>query len=195
MRVIGLTGSIGMGKSTTAAMFRARGAAVHDADLAVHRLYEGSAVAPLKAAFPGITVDGKIDRARLSERVVGDPQALAQLEAIVHPLVRESEAEFLARSRTERRRLAIIDVPLLFETGGEGGVDIVLVVTADPAIQRWRVLARPGMDARKFESLLARQIPDSEKRRRAHFVVDTGRDHAAAARQVDGILRALAFTP
>jgi dephospho-CoA kinase len=113
----------------------------------------------------------------------------------VHPLVRESEAEFLARSRTERRRLAIIDVPLLFETGGEGGVDIVLVVTADPAIQRWRVLARPGMDARKFDSLLARQIPDSEKRRRAHFVVDTGRGHAAAARQVEDISRALAFTP
>ena len=194
MRVIGLTGSIGMGKSTTAEMFRARGVPVHDADRAVHLLYEGAAVAPLEAAFPGIMVDGRIDRARLSKHLAGDPQALARLEEIVHPLVRENEAAFLDRSRREGRRLALLDVPLLLETGGESRVDFVVVVTAAPEIQRQRVLARPSMDELKFQSLLARQLPDAEKRRRAHFVVDTGRGYAAAARQVEGIVRALAFT-
>ncbi|HWT31977.1 MAG TPA: dephospho-CoA kinase [Propylenella sp.] len=194
MRVIGLTGSIGMGKSTTAEMFQARGVPVHDADRAVHLLYEGAAVAPLEAAFPGIMVDGRIDRARLSKHLAGDPQALARLEEIVHPLVRENEAAFLDRSRREGRRLALLDVPLLLETGGESRVDFVVVVTAAPEIQRQRVLARLGMDESKFQSLLARQLPDAEKRRRAHFVVDTGRGYAAAARQVEGIVRALAFT-
>jgi dephospho-CoA kinase len=194
MRVIGLTGSIGMGKSTTARMFRARGVPVHDADRAVHRIYEGPAVGALEAAFPGISADGAIDRVRLSERVSRDAQALARLEAIVHPLVRESEAAFLEKSRREGRPLAVIDVPLLLETGGEERVDFTLVVTAAPAIQRLRVLARPGMDEPKLRSLLARQMPDAEKRRRAHFVVDTGRGHAAAGRQIDDILRALAFT-
>jgi len=194
MRVIGLTGSIGMGKSTTAEMFQARGVPVHDADRAVHLLYEGAAVAPLEAAFPGIMVDGRIDRARLSKHLAGDPQALARLEEIVHPLVRENEAAFLDRSRREGRRLALLDVPLLLETGGESRVDFVVVVTAAPEIQRQRVLARPSMDESKFQSLLARQLPDAEKRRRAHFVVDTGRGYAAAARQVEGIVRALAFT-
>ena len=194
MRVIGLTGSIGMGKSTTAEMFRARGVPVHDADRAVHLLYEGAAVAPLEAAFPGIMVDGKIDRPRLSKHIAGNPQALARLEAIVHPLVCENEAAFLQRSRREGRRLALLDVPLLLETGGESRVDFVVVVTAAPEIQRQRVLARLGMDESKFQSLLARQLPDAEKRRRAHFVVDTGRGYAAAARQVEGIVRALAFT-
>jgi dephospho-CoA kinase len=193
MRVIGLTGSIGMGKSTTAAMFKARGVPVHDADLAVHRLYEGEAVAPLEALFPGIAAAGKIDRVRLSERIVGDAQALARLETVVHPLVRESEAAFLTRSRAEGHRLVVVDVPLLFETGGERRVDVIIVVTADEEVQRRRVLARPGMDDAKLRSLLGRQMPDREKRRRAHFLVDTGAGHAAAVRQVDSALRALAF--
>jgi dephospho-CoA kinase len=193
LRVVGLTGSIGMGKSTTAAMFRARGVPVHDADAAVHRLYRERAVAPIEAAFPGVTEGGAVDRARLSGRVLGDPEALARLEAIVHPLVRDSEAAFLARNRAAGRRLVLLDLPLLFESGGTGRVDAILVVTADPAIQRRRVLARPGMTQAKFAAILARQLPDGDKHRRAHFLVDTGHGLAAAERQVDAILRALAF--
>jgi dephospho-CoA kinase len=192
LRILGLTGSIGMGKTTTAAMFKARGVPVHDADAAVHRLYRSSAVALVEAAFPGVTRDGAVDRARLAERVLGDPEALAQLEAIVHPLVRESEAAFLARNRAAGRALAVLDVPLLFESGAAGRVDCVLVVTADAAVQRRRVLRRPRMTEGKLASILARQIPDRDKRRRAHFLVDTGRGLAAAERQVDAILRALA---
>lgn len=192
MRVIGLTGSIGMGKSTTAAMFAARGVPVHDADVAVHRLYEGRAVAPVEAAFPGVVVDGTVDRRLLSERVLGNPEALAELEAIVHPLVRASEVEFLEKSRAAGRSLVVVDVPLLFESGQAERADLVVLATADPEIQRERVLARPGMTAQKFESVLARQLPDREKRRRAHFLVDTGPGFAAAERQVAAILRALA---
>lgn len=194
MRVVGLTGSIGMGKSTTAAMFAARGVPVHDADAAVHRLYRGSAVSTLEQAFPGVTVDGKVDRGRLAERVVGDPQALSELEAIVHPLVRESERLFLEEVRAGGHRLAVVDVPLLFETGRVDGVDVIVVVTADAAIQRERVLSRPGMTEEKLETLLARQVPDGEKRRRAHFIVDSGRGFAFAGRAADAILRALALT-
>lgn len=181
-----------MGKSTTAAMFKARGVPVHDADAAVHRLYRGRAVAAIEAAFPGVTEGGAVDRARLSGRVLGDPEALGRLEAIVQPLVRDREAEFLARNRAGGRALVLIDVPLLFESGGADRVDAILVVTADAAIQRGRVLARPGMTEGKLAAILARQLPDPDKRRRAHFLVDTGRGLAAAERQVDAILRALA---
>jgi dephospho-CoA kinase len=194
MLVVGLTGSIGMGKSTTAAMFAARGVPVHDADAAVHRLYRGKAVAPLEAAFSGVTAGGVVDRARLAERVVGDADALARLEAIVHPLVRESERDFLAAARAGGTRLAVVDVPLLFEVGASDRVDIVLVVSADAAVQRARVLSRQGMTEEKFAALLARQIPDHEKRRRAHFVIDSGRGFDAAGRAVTAILRALAHT-
>jgi dephospho-CoA kinase len=192
MRVIGLTGSIGMGKSATAAMFSRRGVPVHDSDAVVHRLYASAAAPLIEAAFPGVTAAGKVDRARLAERILGDPPALARLEAIVHPLIRSSEEEFLARARAEGRRLALVDVPLLFETDAAGRFDILVVVTAGPTVQQERVLARPGMTAEKFEALLARQMPDSEKRRRAHFLVDTGCGFAAAERDVDAILRALA---
>lgn len=191
VRVIGLTGSIASGKSTTAKMFARRGVPVHDADAAVHRLYRGAAVAPVEATFPGVTVDGAIDRERLSERVVGDPAALARLEAIVHPLVRESENAFLAREEARGTRLVMIDVPLLFESGQTDRADVLVVTTVAPDIQRARVLARPGMTEVKLEALLARQMPDSEKRKRAHFLVDSGHGLAAAERQVDAILRTL----
>ena len=191
MRVIGFTGSIASGKSTTAKMFARRGVPVHDADAAVHRLYRGEAVAPVEAAFPGVTVEGAIDRARLAERVVGDPAALARLEAIVHPLVRESESAFLAREEARGTRLVVIDVPLLFETGETDRADVLVVTTVAPKIQRARVLARPGMTAAKLEALLARQMPDAEKRKRAHFLVDSANGLAAAEREVEAILKAL----
>jgi dephospho-CoA kinase len=192
MRVIGLTGSIGRGKSATAAMFSKRGVPVHDSDAVVHRLYAGEAVPLIEAAFPGVTAGGSVDRARLGERIVGDPAALARLEAIVHPLVRQSEEKFRARAMAAGQRLALVDVPLLFETSATNRFDILVVVTADTKIQRERVLARPGMTEEKFGSLLARQMPDAEKRRRAHFLIDTGQGFPAAERQVDAILRALA---
>ncbi len=194
MRIVGLTGSIGMGKSTTAAMFAARGVPVHDADAAVHRLYRGKAVAPLAEAFPGVTVDGAVDRSRLAERVVGDADALARVEAIVHPLVRESEGRFLDERRSEACRVVVVDVPLLFEVGATDRADVIVVVTADAEIQRARVLARPGMTEAKLAALLARQVPDAEKRLRAHFLIDSGRGLKAAGREVDAILRALAAT-
>lgn len=192
MRIVGLTGSIGMGKSTTAAMFAERGVPVHDADAAVHQLYSGRAAAALEDAFPGVAVDGVVDRERLAERVVGDPDALTRLEAVVHPLVRESQDEFLRERWAEGRRLVVVDVPLLFEVGGTARVDVIVVVTADAEIQRARVLARPGMTEEKLAALLARQVPDGEKREQAHFLVDSGYGFEAAGRQVDAILRALA---
>jgi dephospho-CoA kinase len=191
--IIGLTGSIAMGKSTTTAMFRQCGVPVHDADATVGRLYSGEAIADVEAAFPGVTSNGAIDRQLLAARVLDDPEALRRLEAIVHPLVRKEEAAFLARCAGETRRVVVLDIPLLFETGGEDRVDVVAVVSADAATQRARVLARPGMSEAKLDALLARQMPDVEKRRRAHFVVETGRGFAAAAREVDAVLRALAF--
>ncbi|MGQ7790780.1 dephospho-CoA kinase [Faunimonas sp. B44] len=193
MLIVGLTGSIGMGKTTTAAMFRARGVPVHDADRAVHELYAGDAVASVESAFPGVAVDGRIDRERLAAQVVGKPEALRRLEAIVHPLVREAEIRFAASAARRGAALAVLDIPLLFETGAADRMAAVIVVTADPATQRDRVLRRAGMSAERFEAMLARQVPDAEKRRRAHFVVDTGRGFAAAERQVDAILRALRF--
>ncbi len=187
---LGLTGSIGMGKSTTAEMVRAFGAPVHDADATVHALYRGAAVAPIEAAFPGTTLDGAVDRTRLGARVLGDAAALATLEAIVHPLVRAAEVAFLDRARAEGRRLVVLDVPLLFETGARDRVDAVVLVTAPAEVQRARVLARPGMTAEKLEQILARQMSDADKRRRSHFLVDTSRGLAAARVQVEAVLRA-----
>jgi dephospho-CoA kinase len=193
--ILGLTGSIGMGKSTTSAMFRARGVPLHDADAAVHALYRGSVVAPIAAAFPDAVRDGAVDRAALSAAVLGRPEALRRLEAIIHPLVREEELAFLANCRKAGAALAVLDVPLLLETGGEGRCDAVLVVTAPAAVQRQRVLARPEMTPEKFAAILARQMPDAEKRRRAHFLVDSSHGLVAAQRQVGSILSALAGRP
>ena len=190
--VLGLTGSIGMGKSTTAGFFREAGVPVHDADAAVHTLYAGEAAPLVEAAFPGTVREGVVDRAALGARVAGDPQALKRLEAIVHPLVRAAEKAFLDAARRDNRPLAVLDIPLLLETGGDARCDAVLVVTAPAGVQRARVLARPGMSAERLDALLARQMPDAQKRRRAHFHVDTSRGHEAARRQVQDILRALA---
>lgn len=189
---IGLTGSIGMGKSTTAKMFAAEGIPVHDADATVHALYSGRAAPLIEAAFPGTVSDGKVDRTLLSPHVLGKPEAMKKLEAIVHPLVREEEQLFLKRARADHRRIVMLDIPLLFETGGEARVDVVVVVTADADVQRDRVLARPGMSEDSFEAILAKQMPDAEKRRRAHFLVDTGKGLEPAKRQVQAILKALA---
>ena len=190
--LLGLTGSIGMGKSTTSEMFRAAGVPVHDADQAVHDLYAGAAAPQIEAAFPGTTANGGVDRARLSTAVLGRPEALARLEAIVHPLVRAEEQAFLARARKSGATVAVLDVPLLLETGGEGRCDAVVVVTAPVEVQRKRVLGRPGMSEEKLAAILARQMPDAEKRRRAHFLVDTSRGLVAAERQVRSILNAVA---
>src|SRR5437868_4468090 len=160
MFILGLTGSIGMGKSTTSNFFREAGAPVHDSDAVVHRLYEGEAVAPVEAAFPGVTVDGKIDRTKLAERLVGNPAAIKQLEAIVHPLVRAVSERFVHEQAARGARVVVLDVPLLLETGGEKNVDAVVVVSAPPEVQRARVLSRPGMTAEKLDALLARQMSD-----------------------------------
>ena len=189
---IGLTGSIGMGKSTTAKMFAAEGVPVHDADATVHMLYAGRAAPLVEAAFPGTVQDGKVDRKLLSPHVLGKPEAMKKLEAIVHPLVRQEEVAFLDKARADRRRHVMMDIPLLFETGGENRVDVIVVVTADAEIQRRRVLARADMTAERFEAILAKQMPDAEKRRRAHFLVDTGLGMDPARRQVRAILKALA---
>jgi len=191
MIVLGLTGSIGMGKSTTASMFRDAGIPVHDSDEAVHRLYAGAAVPLVEAAFPGTVVDGVVDRTRLAERVLGNPGAIRKLEAIVHPLVRADADAFLERCRATGSPIAVLDIPLLFETNGRGRVDKVVVVTAPADVQRDRVLARPGMTPEKFQAILAKQVPDKEKRALADFIVDTGQglDHARA--QVAAIISAL----
>ena len=191
---LGLTGSIGMGKSTTADVFRANGVPVHDADATVHALYRGAAVASVEAAFPGTTGPDGVDRAALATRVLGDAEALERLEAIVHPLVHDAERAFLEKARTEGRRVVVLDIPLLFETGGEARVDAVVTVTAPADVQRARVLARPAMTAEKLDQILARQLPDADKRRRSHFLVDTARGLEPARRQVAGILRAVAAT-
>lgn len=190
MIILGLTGSIGMGKSTTADYFRAAGAPVHDADATVHALYRGEAVAPIEAAFPGTTRDGAVDREALAARVLGDEAAVRRLEAIVHPLVRAAEVDFLERAAKEGRGVVVLDIPLLFETGGDVRVDAVVTVTAPAEVQRARVLARPGMTAEKFDKIRVRQLADAEKRRRSHFLVDTSRGLAAAKLQVEGVLRA-----
>ncbi|WP_291826103.1 dephospho-CoA kinase [Bosea sp. (in: a-proteobacteria)] len=193
--ILGLTGSIGMGKSTTAALFQARGIPVHDADATVHALYRGRAVPLIATAFPDAVRDGVVDRLSLSAAVLGRPEAMARLEAIVHPLVREDEASFLRGCRQRGAGLAVLDVPLLLETGGESRCDAVLVVSAPEAVQRARVLARPGMTPERLDAILARQMPDAQKRARAHFIVDTSRGVVAAGRQVGSILAALAGRP
>ncbi len=193
--ILGLTGSIGMGKSTTAALFQARGIPVHDADATVHALYRGRAVPLIAAAFPDAVRDGVVDRPSLSAAVLGEPEAMARLEAIIHPLVREEEASFLRGCRQRGSGLAVLDVPLLLETGGESRCDAVLVVSAPADVQRARVLARPGMTPERFDAILARQMPDAQKRARAHFIVDTSRGVVAAGRQVGSILLALAGRP
>ena len=192
MFVLGLTGSLGMGKSTTARFFAEAGVPVHDADAVVHRLYEGEAVAAIEAAFPGTTADGRVDRTRLAARVLGDAADLKRLEAIVHPLVRKAEQQLLEEAQAHGEPIAVLDIPLLFETGGDRRVDAVVVVTAPPEVQRARVLERPGMTMEKLDSILAKQIPDEEKRRRADFVVDTSQGFEAARAQVRAILAAVA---
>jgi dephospho-CoA kinase len=192
MIVLGLTGSIGMGKSATASMFAEAGVPVHDSDEAVHSLYAGKAAPLIEAEFPGAVIDGVVDRAKLAARVLGNSSALKRLEEIVHPLVRADADAFLARHRAAGTPLALLDIPLLFETGGRGRVDKVVVVSAALEIQRERVLARPGMTAEKFEAILARQMPDAEKRRLADFVVDTGHGFDAARAQVRRIVEKLA---
>ena len=190
MIVLGLTGSIGMGKSTTTAMFADAGALVWNADDAVHRLYArgGAAVGPVGEAFPGVVVDGAVDRTRLAEALGDDGEAFRRLEAIVHPLVMKGRLAELAAAEARGVKLAVLDIPLLFETGGDASVDAVVVVTAPAAVQAERVLARPGMTRERFEAILARQMPDAEKRRRADFVIDTSAGLEAARARVDEIV-------
>ncbi len=191
MIVAGLTGSIGMGKSTTAEMFRREGVRVHDSDHAVHALYSGAAVPLIDEAFPGVVVDGRVDRTRLAMQVLHQPQQMARLEAIVHPLVSAHRREFLARARDDGEQLVLLDIPLLFETGADRELDAIIVVTAPSDVQRERVLARPGMTPAKFTAILARQLPDEEKRRRADFVVDTSKGIAAVEQEVHEIVHRL----
>ena len=173
MLILGLTGSIGMGKSTTAKLFVEAGVPVYDADATVHMIYEGEAAPAIEAAFPGTTVNGKVDRARLSERVMHDPAAIRRLEQIVHPMLRSHHQKFLEEAEKSGAPVAVMDVPLLYETGGETRVDAVVVVTTSPEVQRERILARENMTGEKLDAILARQLPDAEKRKRADFVVDT----------------------
>ena len=194
MFVLGLTGSIAMGKSTTARLFAEEGVPVYDADATVHRLYEGDAAAAIEAAFPGTTQDGKVDRAALGQRMVGDAEALRFLESIVHPLVGRVREQFLADAEATGAKVAVLDIPLLFETGGESRVDAVVVVSAPADVQRTRMLER-GIPADRLEALLARQMPDAEKRRRADFVVDTSQGIEPARAQVRAILAAVAKMP
>jgi dephospho-CoA kinase len=189
--VLGLTGSIGMGKSTTARFFSEQGVPVLDADAVVHALYEGEAVAPIEQAFPGTGRSGRIDRDELSRRVVGDPEAFRRLEAIVHPLVRATQSRFLAEAERSGAPVAVLDIPLLFETGGDQRVDAVVVVTAPGEVQRARAFERPGMTDEKLSALLRKQVPDEEKRRRADFIVDTSKGFDSARAQVRAILDSL----
>jgi dephospho-CoA kinase len=195
MFVLGLTGSLGMGKSTTARFFAEEGVPVHDADAVVHRLYDGEAADAIEVAFPGTTTAGKVDREKLAARVLDDIGALKRLEAIVHPLVQEAERRLLAEAEARGEKAAVLDIPLLFETGGEERVDAVVVVSAPADVQRSRALARPGMTVDKLDTILAKQMPDDEKRRRADFVVDTSRGFEAARAEVRAILDRVATMP
>jgi len=195
MFILGLTGSVGMGKSVTARFFAEEGVPVHDADAVVHRLYEGDAAVAIEAAFPGTTADGKVDRNKLSARVLGDAAALKRLEAIVHPLVHEAERRLLAEAEARGEKVAVLDIPLLLEPGGDQRVDAVVVVSAPAEVQRARVLERPGMTLEKLEAILAKQMPDAEKRHRADFVVDSSQGFDAARSQVRAILAAVAKMP
>jgi dephospho-CoA kinase len=190
MRIIGLTGSIGMGKSTTAAMFRDLGIPVYDADAAVHDLYDqgGAAVEPVGEAFPGVVKDGRVDREELRKRVLGQPDELKRLNAIVHPLVGRDRVGFFKAAEEQGADMVVLDVPLLYETGGDANVEAVVVVSAPPEMQRERVLARPGMTPERLDAILAQQMADAEKRARAHYVVDTGCGLEAAREQVAAIV-------
>lgn len=192
MIVVGLTGSIGMGKSTTAQMFREFGVPVNDADEVVHDLYRGEAVALVEAAFPGTTTAGVVDRAALSRRLLAEPQRLPELEAIVHPLVRKKEQAFLAEHAATGAAFVVLDIPLLFETGAEKRVDRIAVVTCSADLQRERVLKRPGMTEEKFAMILARQVPDSEKRKRADYIIDTSDSFDVTRDRVKAIVDELA---
>jgi dephospho-CoA kinase len=195
MFILGLTGSLGMGKSTTAKMFAEEGVPVHDADAAVHRLYEGEAVKAIEAAFPGTTAGGKVDRDKLGQRVLGDEAAIRKLEQIVHPLVRQAEERFLADAARSGAPVAVLDIPLLFETGAETRCDAVAVVSASADVQRTRAFERPGMTEAKFQAILANQMPDAEKRARADFIVDSGQGYEHARAQVRDILARVVTMP
>ena len=188
MFILGLTGSIGMGKSATAKMFADEGVPVQDADAVVHALYEGEATPLIEAAFPGTTGGGKVDRIKLGAQVIGNQDAIKRLEQIVHPLVARQRDKFLAESKQAGADIAVLDIPLLYETGGEKRCDAVVVVSAPAEVQRERVLSRPGMTEERFLAILAKQMPDAEKRRRADFIVDTSRGFDAARQQVREIL-------
>jgi dephospho-CoA kinase len=195
MLMLGLTGSIGMGKSTTAKLFAEAGVPVYDADAAVHKIYEGEAAPAIEAAFPGTTTNGKVDRTKLSARVVHDPAAMKQLEQIVHPMLGASRQKFLDDAERSGAPVAVVDVPLLFETGGERRVDAVVVVTTSPEVQRERILSRDNMTGEKLDAILARQLPDAEKRKRADFVVDTSHGLDPVRAQIRDILREVAKMP
>jgi dephospho-CoA kinase len=195
MIILGLTGSIGMGKSTTAKLFAEAGVPVYDADAAVHILYEGEAAPSIEAAFPGSTVDGKVDRNKLSAQVVHDPKAIKRLEQIVHPMLGASRQKFLDDAERSGAPVAVVDVPLLFETGGEKRVDAVVVVTTTPEIQRQRILARDNMTGEKLDAILARQLPDAEKRNRADFIVDTSHGLGPVRARIRDILDQAAKMP
>jgi len=193
--VIGLTGSIGMGKSTTARLFAEASVPVHDADLAVHRLYAGEAIPLIEAEFPGVTNAEGVDRTKLAERVLKDPEALRRLEGIIHPLVRREELQFLSAAQRAGAPIVVLDIPLLFETGADRRVDAVVVATAPAQIQRARAFERTGMTEEKFQAVLANQLPDADKRRRADFVVDTSQGLDSARLQVRAILQAASTLP
>lgn len=195
MLILGLTGSIGMGKSTTAKLFEEAGVPVYDADATVHRIYEGEAVPAIEAAFPGTTVNGKVDRARLSAKVVHDPEAIKRLEGIVHPMLRAYHQKFLDDAERAGAPVVVMDIPLLFETGGEKRVDAVVLVSTSAENQRQRVLARENMTAEKLDAILARQMPDAEKRKRADFVVDTSHGLDPVRAQIRDILREVVKMP
>ena len=195
MFILGLTGSLAMGKSTTARFFSEAGVPVHDSDATVHALYAGQAAAAIEAAFPGTADQGKVDRAKLAARIVGDEAALRRLESIVHPLVRQAADRFVAEAEASGAPVAVLDIPLLFETGAENRVDAVVVVSAPAEVQRARALERPGMNEKKLQALLANQMPDAEKRKRADFVVDTSQGFEAARAQVHRILETVVNMP
>ena len=193
--VLCLTGSLAMGKSTAAKFFAEAGVPVHDSDAVVHALYEGQAVAAIEAAFPGTTSGGKVDRGKLAAKVIDDKAALARLEAIVHPLVAQARDKFLADAQANGAPVVVLDIPLLFEIGGSGRCDAVVVVSAPAEVQRSRAVARPGMTEEKFASLLAKQMPDAEKRARADFIVDSSQSFDHTRAQVHDILKAIAKMP
>lgn len=197
MVIVGLTGSIGMGKSETAKMFRRLGIAVYDADAAVHGIYApgGSAVAPIEEAFPGVTGPNGVDRDALAKRVLNDPAALKKLESIVHPLVGLEQQKFLAQAAAEKAEMIVIDVPLLYETGGQKRVDCVVLVSAPYELQRERVLERPGMSEEKFQSILAKQVPDAQKREQADYIIDSSKGLEAAMAQVEALIPLLRKVP